>query len=191
MRQSPTMRIAVDLDGVLADTMVTFCRILNERHSTQFTVDSFIHWNAWDIAHITKDEFFRTLDEAWFDWRTIPPTEENLGEKVARLKNFGEVNIVTGRSEATVPHANSWLQQHHIPYHKFVRTVSTRSKVKLNYDLYIDDSAELMSLIASRLDSNGILYSQPWNRNAGNMPRIFRIERWDQIPEVLQKIASP
>ena len=191
MRQSPTMRIAVDLDGVLADTMVTFCRILNERHSTQFTVDSFIHWNAWDIAHITKDEFFRTLDEAWFDWRMIPPTEENLGEKVARLKNFGEVNIVTGRSEATVPYANSWLQQHRIPYDEFVRTVSTRSKVKLNYDLYIDDSAELMSLIASRLDSNGILYSQPWNRNAGDMPRIFRIERWDQIPRVLQKIASP
>ncbi len=58
------VRIAVDLDGVLADTIVTFCAILNKRYSTNFTADSFVRWNAWEIAHITKDEFFRTLDES-------------------------------------------------------------------------------------------------------------------------------
>jgi hypothetical protein len=71
-----------------------------------------------------------------------------------------------------------------------VRTASTKAKVKLNYEVYIDDSADLMSLIASRLDSKGILYSQPWNRKSPEMPRIFRVERWEQIPRVLKRLAA-
>jgi uncharacterized HAD superfamily protein len=187
---NPTMRIAVDLDSVLADTMATFCRILNERHSTQYTVESFTQWNAWQIADITKDEFFRTLDEAWLQWQTVPATEEKLTDKVKLLRSFGKVDIVTGRSQETVPYATLWLKEHRISYDEFVRTESTRAKVKLNYDVYIDDSADLMSLIASRLGGSGILYSQPWNRKAPDMPKIFRVERWEQIPKVLQELTA-
>jgi len=166
------------------------CRIINERLSTQLTVESITRWNAWEIAGITKDEFFRTLDAAWYDWKAVPPTEENLAEKVSRLRQFGKVDIVTGRSAETVPHASSWLQHHRILYDKFVRTESTRSKNRLSYDLFIDDSAELMSLLASRLDGWGILYLRPWNRDAPDMPRIFKVERWDEIPAVLREIDS-
>jgi uncharacterized HAD superfamily protein len=178
------------LDGVLADTMVPFCTILNARHSTQVAVESFVQWNAWEIAHITKDEFFRTLDEAWSDWRKIPPTEEDIGEKVGRLREFGRVDIVTGRSLETVPSANSWLKQHEVPYDTFVRTISTIAKANLTYDLFIDDSADLMSLLASSLDRRGILYTQPWNRKAPEMPRIFRVQRWDEIPSILQQLTA-
>ncbi len=185
-----TFRTAVDLDGVLADTMVTFCKILNQRHSTQFTVDSFVRWNAWEIAHITKDEFFRTLDEAWFDWTAVPPIEQNIGEKVNRLRQFGRTDIVTGRSQETVQHAKAWLKEYRVPYDSFIRTVSTKAKANLDYDLFIDDSADLMSFLASSLDRSGILYTQPWNKNASAMPRIFRVDRWQQIPAVLEKVAA-
>ncbi len=183
-------RIAVDLDGVLAETMVAFCRILNERHSTKLRVESFVRWSAWEIAGITKDEFFRTLDEAWFDWKRIPPTEDDLFEKMAQLKKFGEVDIVTGRSMNTVSYARAWLRHHSIPHDSFVRTESTNAKVNLDYDLFIDDSADLMSLLASSLDRYGILYLRPWNRYAPNMPRIFKAKQWDEIPELTQKIIQ-
>ncbi len=184
-----SFRIAVDLDGVLANTMLPFCRILNQRHSTQFNVDSFVRWNAWEIAHITKDEFFRTLDEAWFDWKAIPPTEEDIAEKVARLREFGRLDIVTGRSPETVPPAKSWLKRYGIPFNAFVRTASTRAKVKLDYELFIDDSADLMSLLASSLDKHGVLYTQPWNRDASDMPRIVRVHRWNEIPDILRELT--
>jgi uncharacterized HAD superfamily protein len=185
------MRIAVDLDGVLADTMVPACGILNQHRSTPLAVGSFVRWRAWEIADITRDEFFRTLDEAWFSWRTIPPTEENLSAKVGRLAEFGAVDIVTGRSPATLPYANSWLKQYQIPFDSFFRTNnSTTAKLTLNYDLYIDDSAELMTLLASRLHGSGVLYLRPWNRNAAEMPRIFRVERWDQIPDVVERVST-
>jgi len=184
------MRIAVDLDGVLPDTMTTFCDLLNKRHETRFTTKSFTQWNAWEIAEITEEEFFRTLDEAWFRWQSIPPTEDHLAERVAQVRNLGKLDIVTGRSERTVQYAIDWLQKHNIHYDEFVRTVSTRAKAKLDYDIFVDDSADLMSLIASRLDSNGILYSQPWNKKAPAMPRISRVERWEEIPSIMRRLAE-
>jgi uncharacterized HAD superfamily protein len=185
------MRIAVDLDGVLADTMFTVCQILNKRKSTKFTVDSFVRWRAWEIAGITKDEFFRALDEAWFSWEAIPPTEENLAKHVAKLGEFCTVDIVTGRSPMTVPHANYLLNQYQIPFHSFVRTDNTTTaKLSLNYDLYIDDSAELMALLASKLQATGILYLRPWNNSSPEMPRVFRAERWDQILGIVEQLAA-
>ena len=125
------MRIAVDLDGVLADTMVSVCQILNSRRNTTTYRGVFVRWRAWEIAGITKDEFFRALDEAWFSWETLPPTEEELDAKVGKLEKFGTVDIVTGRSSATVPQANSWLKHHGIPFDSFVRTDnSTTAKLR-------------------------------------------------------------
>jgi uncharacterized HAD superfamily protein len=184
------MRIAVDLDGVLADTMVPVCKILNRYPSTQFTVESFVRWRAWETAGITRDEFFRALDEAWFSWETIPPTEENLPAQINKLAEFGRVDIVTGRSRVTVPHANSWLNEHKIPFDSFVRTDnSTIAKLNLDYDVYVDDSPELMALLASRLLGAGVLYLRPWNRSSREMPRVFRAESWGKIPGIVEHLS--
>ena len=184
------LRIAVDLDGVLADTITSFCKILNKRYSTHFTVESFDRWNAWQNAGISQNEFLGTLDEAWLDWRSIQTMEENLSEKVGKLATFGQVDIVTGRSLHTVQYAKAWLKEQHIPFDTFIRTQSTNAKVKLSYDLFVDDSPDLMALIASTLDSHGILYTQPWNRMAPEMPRIVRVQRWNEIPPVLEEMVG-
>jgi 5'(3')-deoxyribonucleotidase len=176
----------LDLDGVLADTIQAFCAILNVRYSRSFTPEQFNRWDAWDVAGISKREFLGTLDEAWFNWREIPPIEENLAEKVSSLNSIGIIDIVTGRSKATVPFAKEWLRAQKITYDAFVRTVSMAAKSYLNYDVFIDDSADLMALISSRLFGSGILYEQPWNRTAAYMPRIFKVRRWDEIFPLLE-----
>jgi len=170
--------------------MSSFCRITNERHGTHFDVSSFVQWNAWEIAHITKDEFFRTLDEAWFDWKTIPPTERNIGVKVRQLLEFGRIDIVTGRSPETVDSANHWLQDHEITFDSFVRTNTGAEKSKLSYDIFIDDSPDLMSDLASKLHTHGILYTQPWNKTIRRISSITRVKDWNQIPGVIREIIS-
>ena len=185
-----TFSTAVDLDGVLANTMAPVCKMVNRRHSTHFDVSSLDRWNAWEILRITKDEFFRTLDGAWFAWRTIPPTEEHLAEKVGRLLEFGKVDIVTGRSLETHAPANAWLKERGIPFNSFVRTESGKDKAKLNYDVFIDDSPELMSQLSSGSSRHGILYTQPWNRDPPGIPHVYRVNSWDQIPDVVHKIVN-
>jgi len=181
---------AVDLDGVLANTMVSVCRMINQCHSAHFEVSSFVEWKAWEIAKITKEEFFRTLDQAWFEWPTIPPTEDSLAEKVSHLLEFGKVDIVTGRSPETVAPANSWLKEQGIRFNSFVRTANGKDKARMNYDVFIDDSPELMSHLSSGSSRHGILYTQPWNRKSPIMPRIARVNSWNQVPGVVRKIVN-
>jgi len=183
------LSIAIDLDGVLANTMAAACKIINERHSTHFEVASFTQWKAWEIANITKGEFFETLDRAWLDWSTIPPTEEHIAEKFDRLMEFGKVDIVTGRSRDTVNPANCWLKEQGIQFRSFVRTNSGNDKARLNYDVFIDDSPELMLQLSTRSNKHGILYAQPWNVDLRRMPRISRADSWSQIPEIVRKIV--
>lgn len=174
---------------MLADTIVPVCSILNARRSTPLSVQSFNQWNAWKVAGITKDQFFRALDEAWFSWEEIPPTEEHLAEKVEPLREFGVVDIVTGRSPTTVTAAKHWLKRQGIRYDSFVRTAnSTDGKTKLDYDIYVDDNAELMAILASKLHGTGILYLQPWNKNAAPMPNIYKVEKWHEIPIIVSQI---
>ena len=184
------LSIAVDLDGVLANTISSVCKIVNERYSTQFEPSSFVRWRAWEIAQIPKDEFFQILDQAWYNWRTIPPTEEKIGEKLRPLRPLGRVDIVTGRSPDTVPSALSWLSEHDVQFDSFVRTDSVVEKVELAYDVFIDDSPDLMTEIASSPHKSGIVYTQPWNKDTPELNRIHRANQWDEIPKLVQKITE-
>ncbi len=111
--------------------------------------------------------------------------EQNIGGKMMQIRPFGKVDVVTGRSPETVQPVRAWLEGHNVSYDKFVRTASTMAKANLGYDVFIDDSAELMSILASKADRYGILYTQPGNRSATSIPKVFRVNRWEQVPAVL------
>jgi len=183
-------KIAVDLDGVLAETMEAWCRIVNERFGTRLKLDDLDTWTSWRKTGISKEQFFEILDETWDGWESIPPTEPGLAVKVAKVETLGSLDIVTGRSKQTVEHAKDWLAHHRIPYERFVRVRGWRDKVFLNYDVYIDDAPELMPLISRNPLMHGILYERPWNRDVVEMPRVFRVESWTRIPTVLKRIME-
>jgi len=183
-------RIAVDLDGVLAETMEAWCRIVNERFGTRLKLNDLDTWTSWRKTGISKDRFFEILDETWDTWQDIPPTEPGLAAKVARVETLGSLDIVTGRSKRTVDHAKDWLAHHKIPYERFVRVRGWRDKVFLNYDVYVDDAPELMPLISRNPRMRGILYARPWNRDVADMPRVFKAKNWDDIPKLIVGILK-
>jgi len=183
-------RIAVDLDGVLAETMEAWCRMVNERFGTRIKLEDLDTWTSWLKTGITKDQFFEILDETWATWEDIPPTEPDLAVKVAKVEKLGSLDIVTGRSRQTVEHAKAWLSHHKIPYERFVRVRGWRDKIFLNYDVYVDDAPELMPLISRNPVMWGILYERPWNRNLAVMPRVFRVETWNQVPRILRQMTE-
>ena len=183
------LKIAVDLDGVLAETMEVWCKKASELLGHRIRLEDLDSWASWRKFGITKDQFFLLLDEAWDSWEEIPPTEPGLAAKVAKVELLGSLDIVTGRSKQTVEGAKNWLAHHKIPYERFVRVQGWRDKVFLNYDVYIDDAPELMPLISRNPRMRAILYTRPWNRDVSSMPRVFRVENWAQIPSVLERCA--
>ncbi len=190
-KPSPSrLKIAVDLDGVLAETMEAWCRIANERYGSHLKLEDLDSWTSWNKVRITKDQFFQILNETWDRWDMIPPTEPGLTAKVAQVETLGDLDIVTGRSKQTVESAKLWLSHHKIPYRRFIRVRGWRDKVFLNYDAYIDDAPELMPLISRNPSMRGVLYDRPWNRDVSEMPRVFRVKSWTQIPKVLESILQ-
>ena len=85
-RSSPSrLRIALDLDGVLAETMTAWCQKANQEFGTRLKLDDLDTWASWKKLGVTKDQFYRLLDEAWDDWENVPPTEPRLAGKVAKI----------------------------------------------------------------------------------------------------------
>ncbi len=136
------MRIAVDLDGVLAETMEAWCKRANEFLGTSFTLADLDTWAAWRKLGISREQFFQFLDEAWDDWENIPPTEPRLAEKVRKISRSGQIDVVTGRSKENVNAAENWLAEHKILYERFIRVPGWKDKIFLNYDVYIDDAPD-------------------------------------------------
>jgi len=185
-----SLRIGVDLDGVLAEPMTVWCHLYNKRHGGSLSLEDIRAWEVWKVVKISRDEFFRILDDAWLEWETIPATEEDAGQQVKLLRNFGTVDVVTGRSVRTVGPAKEWLKAHSIPYDRFVRTESTLAKIHLDYDVFVDDSPRLMELVASRSITLGIIYTRPWNRDARLSPVIRRVTRWAEVPQIVRATSE-
>ena len=184
------LKIAVDLDGVLAESMIVWCERANKEFGTRFRMEELDSWSWWKRSPISKDDFYRILDESWDDWQEIPPTEPDIAEKVARIEKFGDLDIVTGRSRRTVEPARSWVDSQKVRYRRFVRVLGWRDKILLDYDVYIDDAPDLMPLISRSPTAWGLLYERPWNRSVGDMRKVLKAKSWRQVPALLKKIQA-
>ena len=184
------LKVAVDLDGVLAEAMIGWCELYNQRHGKSLSLEDIRAWDVWKLVKIQRDEFFRLLDDAWLQWERIPVTEQGVGEQIKLLHDFGTVDVVTGRSARTVASAKEWLRAHSIPYDRFVRTESTLAKIRLDYDVFVDDSPALMRYIASRSTALGILYTRPWNRDTQIPTVVRRVTRWAEIPPIVRAVSK-
>jgi 5'(3')-deoxyribonucleotidase len=190
-KTSPSkLEIAVDLDGVLAESMLVWCKRANKEFGTRLKMEDLDSWSAWKKFPISKDDFYRILDESWDDWLEIPPTEPDLAEKVLRIEKFGNLDIVTGRSKRTVEAARNWIDNQKVRYRHFVRVLGWRDKILLDYDVYIDDAPDLMPLISRSPTAWGILYERPWNKSVIDIPKILKVKAWREVPGRLRQIQA-
>jgi uncharacterized HAD superfamily protein len=179
------MGIALDLDGVLCDSMGSWVRIWNSRHPhRQITVEDIREWDFWKGLGISREEFNAVFDEVWRGWRDLAPLEDDIGGKVARLSALGRVDIVSGRTPRHLPYVKSWLKRHKIRYSSLILGVSRKSS--LNHDVFIDDSP-VEALSIAETARYVLLRDQPWNRLLRFNRFILRVGSLD---EAYQRIVS-
>ena len=155
------MRIALDVDGVLADVISSWLSYNNEIRPT-IIKSQISEWDFWKNHEINKFDFYNELSICWGSWENIPPTENNIANATTQLSNCGTVDIVTARDESTHESVKNWLKLHQIKYKNYVGVMEGIEKSRLDYDVFIDDSP----LNAKSMIEQGksvILYSQPWN----------------------------
>ena len=178
------MKIALDVDGVLADVIVSWINYSNSIRS-KISKHEITDWEFWKKFQINQFDFYAELSACWKNWNMIPPTEENLSSVTKSLSSLGQVDIVTAREKSTDSFVKSWLIHHDISYDNYVSVIDGPMKADLNYDIFIDDSP----LNAVKFLKNGkkvILYSQPWNHHISEN----QIHRVSNLLQAIEKIKS-
>ena len=179
-------RVAVDVDGTLADVMPMWVKVYNEEYSKNLDCRSINKWAFWNDLGISTREFFRIFSEAWSRWEEIKPTEENIAESMKILHQICSLDVVTGRTKDTLRYVKKWLEKHQIQYNRFIAVSSWQHKLYLPYEFYIDDSPDLARL-APRRKKIVLLYDQPWNTEIKEGVWVKRINNLSEAIEILTK----
>ena len=178
------MKIALDVDGVLADVIISWLNYSNSIRS-EIAKHQITSWEFWNEFNIDRYDFYTELSSCWKNWSSIPTTEKNLSSITKSLTEIGQVDIVTARERSTDSFVKSWLDHHDIAYHNYVSVIDGPMKADLDYDIFIDDSPlNAMKFLTNK--KKVILYSQPWNQNFSEN----NINRISSLSEVIKKIES-
>ena len=176
------MKIALDVDGVLADVIISWMNY-SDSIRQKITKNQITNWEFWKEFQINPFDFYSELSLCWKNWMSIPKTEPELSSVTKSLSDIGQIDIVTSRERSTDNFVKSWLDYHDIFYDNYVSVIDGPMKADLDYDVFIDDSP-LNAVKFLKNNKKVILYSQPWNQHVSEN----RINRISNLSEAIDKI---
>ena len=182
------MKIALDVDGVLADIIFVWLEEYNKMHNGSLTKKDTIQWDFWKNLGYDKYRFYDDLSRCWSRWTEVPPMEQEIAGATEKLQSVGIVDIVTARDAASTKYVKQWLEHNRIEYNNYVAVMRGRDKAALDYDVFIDDSPLNIVDIASK-GKHALLYDQPWNQSI-NDSTIVRIKKLEEAVNIISDLPK-
>lgn len=171
------IRIALDFDGTLAQSLQRWVQIYNDIYHEKITIADVSSWDfekKLGLSTVEKKQIFRKV---WTDWYHIRPQEQFARKWVNKLNMIGHVDLVTTINPGYTQFAEKWCMLHGINYKKLVHT-EAEDKETYDYDYFIDDNPMMAQRIKKYPDKIQLLYNQNWNQYVdatGNVKRIYSI----------------
>ena len=168
------LRICVDMDEVIADTLGEHLRRYNEASLDEITIADLWGKGLWDVVSTERQELLRELlhaEDFFEDLPVMPDAPEVLRNLAARYEIF----IAT--QAMSVPNSFGpkyrWLQRH-FPFLPPTQFVYCGDKSILRADYLIDDLPRNLL----RFVGTGLLYSAPHNQAATGFTRVAN---WSEV----------
>ena len=177
------MKIAIDVDGVLANIYDPIFTLLGRRELSSRDVKC---WEFFDDLRVDRRAFWDAYKRLWSEeFHLIPLIEKDSPKILAELRRSFEIHIVTSRPVETHLGTIRWLEYHRIEYDKIIFLPPSADKTKMlsldNYLCLVDDNPAFVK------DERVILFDQPWNQ--GVLAR--RIRSLKELFDILLAIESP
>jgi 5'(3')-deoxyribonucleotidase len=142
------IKIALDMESVLADTHPYFIEKYNKEFNTNYSTCEIDNWD-WVRTKVNWEDFDRIMQNGWENNHTeITPREENIDTIIPELNTIASdttVDIVTGRT-GVEREMKEWLTNHDVTqYSDLIST--TKKKTQLGYGVYIDDNPNMVKYI--------------------------------------------
>ena len=188
------MRIAVDVDGVLADHVsAVLSRLRTEHEDFTRTKSSMTHWDEQlpELNTSLKPEIEAAESDPAFILN-MPPIDGAIKGTTTLADRGHELVIVTARPEENLQMTLDWLEANSIP-HSCEEILSTRGQMKTISDaeVLIDDFPGHIRDFA-KTGKYAILFVQPWNESQvdelTNSPRIFAAQGWGQVLNIMRSL---
>ena len=168
------LRICVDMDEVMADTLGEHLRRYNEAYGEQISTGDLWGKGLWDVVSSDRQDDLRTILHS-LDFFEDLPVMADAPEVLRDLASRFEVFIAT--QAMSVPNSFGpkyrWLQRH-FSFLPPTHYVFCGDKGILRADYLIDD----MPRNLLRFQGTGILYSAPHNLNAQGFTRV---KNWPEV----------
>ena len=168
-------RLAVDMDGVLADVYEQFFRYDEKDFGTRRSLE--------EVIGVEERKAFPRINEYVYAegfFRTAPVVKDSV-KIVAELNKAYELFIVSAAMEfpQSLPEKFEWLNEH-FGFLTWQQIVFCGSKTIIDADIMIDDHFKNLDLFKGTT----ILFTQPHNqlKNAG---RHKRTNSWQEIASIL------
>lgn len=188
-----SLKVALDLDGVLANLHSVLLPHFSAKVGTPLLTSMITQWN-WIGKYAGNDALNEDYFHVWekFPVEAIEPYERNITFTTSYLKAIAkDVDVVTAHDENSEKPILKWLEINGLVYNELVlvgdsrklngmsRSVNATSSAdrKLSrtktYDIFIDDNPSLAEKIPK--GKTLLLYDQPWNRAVKGTESIIRI----------------
>ena len=163
------MRVAVDLDDVLADLISCLIATHRQMNGVSLTREQAVNWHVFPLPVHDRIRFGG-------GYATLVPLP-GAREFLAWLRPQAEVFIVTYRGDHAKETTEAWLARHFSGLYDGVRYTGG-SKVDacrdLRVDLIVDDSCHQVPAVTAALGIPGVLMDAPMNRHIAETALIRR-----------------
>jgi 5'(3')-deoxyribonucleotidase len=185
------LKVAVDIDGVLADQVTLVLTRLNSRFNLSLTNNDIKEWDQKIGDTNIKVEIEKALMEK--EYVLSLPVIQGAKDGMKYLYDNYHVTVATSRPKETEEYTKEWVSLH-FKYHYFCNTRG-RSKDCVQSDVLIDDYIPNIDDFAKR-NGFGLLFSQPWNQDRSKIDglmregRVFYCEGWKDAINTVKKLDS-
>ena len=177
------LRICVDMDEVMADTLAEYLRRYNQTFDEDVTPQDLAGKGLWDIAPQDRQQQLRAFLDAedFFEDLDLMPGSQDV---LRQLSSRFEIFIAT--QAMAVPNSLGskyrWLQRH-FPFIPPTHYVFCGDKSILRADYLIDDLPKNLL----RFEGQGLLYTAPHNLAATG---FVRVDNWQQVEDYFSAVCN-
>ena len=185
------MKIAVDIDGVLADQVSAVLLEIEKDYGLKYSKSDInrAHWSFGGIEIWT--EISRLLADPEYVMRV--PLIEGSQKAIKQLCGH-DVFVVTARRPNTEEATKKWLSRQ-FPCLKQYYHARTGTKHNIPSDVLIDDlDMNIVEFVKSDSNRRGVLFMHPWSLNDTDIEdysdQVYYCPKWQSVVKAIDDITG-
>jgi len=176
------MRLGVDIDGVLADSLALWVQEMNRYFKKDKKVEEIHLYDICETYEVTLKQLEDFMQERGSFIMSQVPLVRGAAYFMRRIKQYHDIYIVTARGEQYGRETRNWLARHELPFDEIILLGSHEKQaacLDCRVGALVEDTLEI-GLNVSAAGVPVLLFDAPYNQ--GDLPPlVLRQRSWEEV----------